>query len=497
MSIKENSKKINRDVVVIKRGNGCNLSAVIREVKGGKVVFECVSTGVDYLPDDIIDSVLIEMGGELAFQGKILVEAAISLSGTTVYQGQLKGVWTLPEFSKEEFVKNAATLLEEHTVLWAKENECRQSFLTAVRDFEVYLEGLESWCKQVECGSLGCPEEREQAIMEEVGSTVSLEVASHFAAYEREVLALRPEERTQHREYLMRVLHRFILQSPFSERCFSKPLGYAGDYGMVELMLGNPYQGRSLFAKLLNNAFLETGPVQAHQNRILYLLSTLKEVVSARVAQGLRTRILNLGCGPADEVRRFIETEEISQMCDFELLDFSSITLNYTKGKIAESCENADRQVNVEFVEQSIQGFLKQAARGERFLAESYDLVYCAGLFDYLTQPFCKKVTSILYDLAKKGGMVVVTNVSKHNTIPAVMEDFLEWDIIDRSEEEMLALVPSEKSELLKDLKSDITRINLFLELRKAVVRANDVSPNEVINESAGARPGVPLKVRG
>ena len=219
-------------------------------------------------------------------------------------------------------------------------------------------------------------------ILNELGPIVSREIASHFADYERVVKTLDEEGRQAHRSHLMKAVHRFILQSPFSYRCFTKPLGYAGDYGMVNLMLGNPYQGATLFAKLLNYSFLDTGPVVAHQNRIDYLVeTTLREVATERAAKGLRTRVLNLGCGPAEEIQRFIESDPVAESCDFELLDFNPETLRYTKGANGSGVqERSGRSVNVQFIEESIQGFLREATRGESYPKESYDLVYCAGL---------------------------------------------------------------------------------------------------------------------
>ena len=73
----------------------------------------------------------------------------------------------------------------------------------------------------------------------------------------------------------------------------------------------------------------------------------------------------------------------------------------------------------------------------------------------------------------------MVTNVSKTNSIPAVMADFLDWTLIERSSEEMWDLVPANNLSLLKELKSDSTRINLFLELRKQTALRSDVEAPE------------------
>lgn len=452
--------------------------ARVTHVAPEKITFEFVTKSPPLEAGDLLADSRILIGGKLAYEGELSV-LGVTRAGLLIHiEAQLNGDWISEEAEDADFAERMEADLEAHTIQWAADHDLRPSFLSVVSDLKIYFEGLQSWCNDVERRCLfehPQSSEREVKLLAKVGPIVSREIESHFAAYEREVAQLGENERLCHREHVMREIHPLFLLSPFNYRCYKKPLGYAGDYGMVQLMMGNPYHGANLMAKLVNNACLETGPVKAHRNRIDYLVDALREVVSQRAEKGLRTRILNLGCGPAEEVRRFIEQEDIAESCDFELLDFSAVTLDYTRGKVAESCAKSGRNVNVKFIEESIQGFLKQAARSDGYLPESYDFVYCAGLFDYLQQRFCAKLTNTLYDLCKPEGLVVVTNVSNHNTIPAVMADLLEWEIIDRSEEEMLELAPEGKSGLLKELRSDVTRINLFLELRKsAALEKND-----------------------
>lgn len=97
-----------------------------------------------------------------------------------------------------------------------------------------------------------------------------------------------------HRSYIKRQLHPLVLCSPFIYRTFQKPLGYAGDYEMVSMMLQDPYEGSSMFAKILNRLFLDTAPVVAHRNRIVYLSKRLHEE-TLRMKEGKVARIFNLG----------------------------------------------------------------------------------------------------------------------------------------------------------------------------------------------------------
>src|SRR5207249_3652999 len=126
-----------------------------------------------------------------------------------------------------------------------------------------------------------------------------------------------------HRVYMRRQLHPLVLCAPFAYRAYAKPLGYAGDYEMVNIILRDDFEGASLFAKLLNFCFVRQPPALAHRNRVDYLVQALVQE-SSRVGASNRTaRVLNLGCGPAVEVQRFLAQHELSNHTDFALLDFN------------------------------------------------------------------------------------------------------------------------------------------------------------------------------
>jgi extracellular factor (EF) 3-hydroxypalmitic acid methyl ester biosynthesis protein len=262
---------------------------------------------------------------------------------------------------------------------------------------------------------------------------------------------------------------------PFSYRVFHKPLGYAGDYEMVNMILRHQPQGGSLFAKIINYTFLESGPVVAHRNRITYLTAMLHKESGRIAAEGRRCRVLNLGCGPAVEVQNFLREDDVADLCDFTLLDFNEETLEYARSQLEEVRTRSGRTTAMRFIQRSVNQLLKQAATGDVDMEwESFDVVYCAGLFDYLSQRVCTRLVEIFYKLIKPGGLLVVTNVSPMNPIRGWMEYILEWNLIYRDDKEMFDLVPTKaitKPEAV--LERDVTGVNLFLEIRKPNAASN------------------------
>ena len=107
----------------------------------------------------------------------------------------------------------------------------------------------------------------------------------------------------------------------------------------------------------------------------------------------------------------------------------------------------------------------------ERPPDEQYDLVYCAGLFDYLPQPVCKRAMNILYDLVAPGGLLLATNVSDvMNTSRPFrysMEYLLDWHLIYRDRQSLADLAPLAAAPDDVAVIAESTGVNVFIEVRK------------------------------
>jgi hypothetical protein len=58
---------------------------------------------------------------------------------------------------------------------------------------------------------------------------------------------------------------------------------------------------------------------------------------------------------------------------------------------------------------QTIQGSVTTLVRQKQSF-ENLDLVYAAGLYDYLSQPFATRLTKIMFDMLRSGGKLLVAN---------------------------------------------------------------------------------------
>jgi extracellular factor (EF) 3-hydroxypalmitic acid methyl ester biosynthesis protein len=94
-----------------------------------------------------------------------------------------------------------------------------------------------------------------------------------------------------------------------------------------------------------------------------------------------------------------------------------------------------------------------------------YDFVYCAGLFDYMSDKVCRRLLEMLSSWTTPGGFVLSTNVHPRHKIHALMEDVLEWHLILRTESDMLSLADPELGSRI--VNTEATGVNVFMEIRK------------------------------
>ena len=183
---------------------------------------------------------------------------------------------------------------------------------------------------------------------------------------ESEAGIVAPEDSVAHRNFAQSALHPLLLRAPFVYRTFAKPLGYAGDYEMVNQILTDPRQGQNTYFQIVNTLFLQCAVAQAHRNRIDILVDFLNRAAGLAEQQERQVKVLNVGCGPAVEIQRFIKEHPNPQRLSFTLVDFSQETLDYTRECIEKTAREHGKTVHVEYVHESVHDLLKRAIRRER-----------------------------------------------------------------------------------------------------------------------------------
>jgi extracellular factor (EF) 3-hydroxypalmitic acid methyl ester biosynthesis protein len=249
-------------------------------------------------------------------------------------------------------------------------------------------------------------------------------------------------------------------------RIYTKPLGYAGDYEMIDMIMRNGYEGRSLFAKLLHSYIIDQAPARSVRNRGAYFTRKFVEETCRVASAGRTAKFFSLGCGPAREVQNFMAEHALSDKAQFQLLDFNEETLAHTSKIMDNVRRKHGRQTPVKMIKKSVTQLLKEASRSGRE-NQSCDFIYCSGLYDYLNDQVCKQLNTYLYDQLLPGGQLVVTNFDPSNPIQNIMEYMFEWFLIHRNSQQLARLAPEQASENDCAVIADATGCNVFLEVRK------------------------------
>jgi extracellular factor (EF) 3-hydroxypalmitic acid methyl ester biosynthesis protein len=474
LSSSDNPLLVSRDLLVTCRNSlGAPVRATPVRLSRYTALLEIYNPHSILQLSEVLAEFRINIGERCVYAGRGVVSSLVNTGIMVMCEVTLDDGWldvdlfspiAQPERLREEFQGFISN--------WRRLQSISPAFKVAVADFQMLLTELRRWLDQVELGvrsePVGVRADMERRVLTALETRIVDEANEWFGRFDAVAQEVDEEMRPAHRAYARRQIHPLVMCSPFVYRTFHKPLGYAGDYEMVNMILREPHEGATLFAKLVNALFLQNPPAQAHRNRIKHLQTRLIEEVRRVAATGRRARIFNLGCGPAREIQLFLAENGESDHADFTLADFNAETLAFAKGQLEELRTQHGRQTGLTFVEKSVHQLLKDALRPVDGTRDGgYDMVYCAGLFDYVSDRVCRRLTELFYQMLSPGGLVLVTNVDASKPFRHSMDYLLEWHLIFRNREQMKTLLPDGLGDVGRTVLADPLAVNLYLEARK------------------------------
>jgi extracellular factor (EF) 3-hydroxypalmitic acid methyl ester biosynthesis protein len=456
-------------LVVCGTSQGLELRAKLVHHARHGAVFELYSVESSVRTSEVLKDFKIIVQNKTLYSGKAVVKSLLDAGSTILCEVSLEDGWVDVEPSSNGQLTAQFGEFMHH---WERNYKVLPEYKVLAADMQTFLTDLRLWVEQLELGIRASPSgdrlERERDLGTELSKSIFPAVDSLFEKYEDLAGRIPEELRPAHRAYIRRVIHPLVLSSPFAFRTVRKPLGYAGDYEVVNMLLRDPHEGPSLFGKVLNRWFIKQPPAEAHRNRISYLTDQLARETARVTTRGDYARIFNLGCGPAKEVQCFLAQEAVSDRAQLTLLDFNEETLAHAKVMIDDAKKRHHRSARVDLIKKSVGQVLKgRTKKVDGAGAGAYDFIYCAGLFDYLSAGICKELMNIFYDMLSPGGLLVATNVDLFNPIRHWLGDILEWHLIYRTSRDFLALRPAVCPTDQVRVVSDITGVNIFLEVRK------------------------------
>lgn len=453
--------------IVFRTGRGGDVQGKVVQFTPDSLVFEVYSPYRDVEAGETLDQMILYCDGRPVMSGGAIVNGVLATGVLFIVTATPLGPWKpFPELDAPgRLFADAHSLVDD----WASRDTLLPEYQLAVTAIRGFLTELRQFTAPVDLAfgvrSNGPTTQPPDEMIETLFRVVQPRLKGLFDRFEEAARMVPPEHVAAHRAFTQRELHPLTLCSPFVHRTFSKPLGYPGDYEMVNMILNSRPAGPSTYAKLVDAYFVRLDVAQAHRNRIDELVDILQRE-ARRVGRLERPlRILSLGCGPASEVCRFIREEPLSRHCELTLLDYNDQTLAYARAQIARAMRESGREPALTFVNSSVQQLVREAVRAEADRTAAYDVVYCAGLLDYLADRMCTRLMELMCRWVAPGGVAVVTNVHPRHQSHAALDCLGEWRLNVRTETDLLALAPEDAGAVA--VATEPLGINVFLDVRK------------------------------
>ena len=240
------------------------------------------------------------------------------------------------------------------------------------------------------------------------------------AAAEREQL---PRETILALGQRARAIHR---RSPFIERLQTWPRGYQGDFETVDYLMQQQVRAaRGTIEYWLEYLALSSPIAQQHRNKMLL---QGREIMTALGSGGADARILVLASGSCPDLVA-IEDWLVEQR-----VRWCSVTaMRRPSPAPAPACPIAGP---ADLRPRQRAGVACQAGAFGPF-----DAIAAGGLFDYLPERQATFLLRVIWERLLAGGHLFFTNIARGNPFRLWIEYMADWRLIERSEDEMLALV--------------------------------------------------------
>jgi extracellular factor (EF) 3-hydroxypalmitic acid methyl ester biosynthesis protein len=456
-----------QSLVTFRNSQGIEARGTLLRLTRTSLVFEVYNPYSIVQLSEVLRALRIRRGSRIVYDGRAVVTNLLNTGLLLIVSVKLIDPWTDLQglsFSGSGMRDEASRFVSD----WKGTYQLKPGYQLAVTHLRSFLGELSRWMEQLDLSQppdATSQSDSDNDFFEELTLPLREQMVSLLWEFEENADNLSEDELDLHKAFTQRDLHPLMLTAPFVHRTFTKPLGYAGDYDMINMIYRNQPEGRTAYARLVHSLFTRIPIAQSVRNRNDTLLRYLSEAAPLAHLESRALSVLSIGCGPAWEVQRFIRLDPDAARFHFRLVDFNQETLEYAKSQVQRAMDETRVRPQVDFVHESVHQLLKQAATTRQEDVEpTFDLIYCAGLFDYLSDRVCARLLRLFYFWLRPGGVALATNMHSSANFRACMEHIADWNLIYRDETRMEALCPEEGEH---QMFTDSTGINLCLELRK------------------------------
>ena len=250
----------------------------------------------------------------------------------------------------------------------------------------------------------------------------------------------------------------YILMTSTSERMYTKPRGYAGDFYTIELVYREEAGGFGRLGPLVDRCVFGIPAAVAVRNRRPLMAREIRKTIDQ--VEGT-AQVMSMACGPAREIFDVFETLDKPTKLKCTLVDMDLQALSFVDNVANE--KGLRRRMDL-----TPENLIYLALGRRKLNIPPQDLVYSIGLIDYFSDDLVLRLINYTHSILKEGGRVILGNFHPDNSTKAFMDWVLDWKLIHRTEEDMNRLF--EKSAFgrpTSNIYYEPQRINLFAECIK------------------------------
>jgi len=424
----------------------------------------------------LIDKLTVRLDGHEAYSGQALVrstrqEAGRSVLGLSLIDAPIDIADVLRVRDIRSWPRQSSRLLSPTTRTWHSKGN--HQFKALIAELRLFFEDASRDLAELESvlplhvlhgdRESGAPLALINHVQEQF-TPAFLDYSNRIDAALREC---RQEDKESLKDFSLRMVHDYLMKAPFFHRTRHKPLGYPGDYQVMQYIYEQQFEGATLFGKALHHAAIQTSGARAVRER--------KEVVKGRIRSLLAShdescrplRIASIAAGPAQEIFEILRDDEPpGGAIEIVLFEQDPQALAFAQGRIAAHAERWGSSLRMTYLHDSI----KRLLTDQTTLAEfgPFDMLFCAGLFDYLRPASASRLIRHFYSTLAPGGSAHVGNMTPINPCIWFLEQHLEWYLLYRTEEQLLALGRRGAPDAELSILSEPTRVNPFLLIERA-----------------------------
>jgi len=246
--------------------------------------------------------------------------------------------------------------------------------------------------------------------------------------FERDNIEKDPGRVRQFKRIFAKRYRPYFLYGEYPVWSYEKPFGYPGDFKIID----NIYRDHVTttgFDGLWDDYFQQMVAPRAARKR----KEDIKTII-ANCVKGFgkrKVRIMNLGSGPAREIKELLEKrEELFLNVTFDCFDFEKEAISYAKDLLK-------GRSDVRFIQKDLVRLALKKNRGTE-VDEKYDLIYSTGFFDYFDKKVATRMITNLRKMLKRDGFLAIANFGDkdNNSSAGLMEWAIDWHLVYRTKNE-------------------------------------------------------------